>query len=224
MSHHEHYYTLGLNQNAVRRRLLCVRPHPPDARRRRPGDALDGDRHDDDAYGLMTMNGEPTPACLAKQLFAQHVRYGDWIRFPRRRPENARRGRRRRLGRRRPPQRRVRQYGEPAAPGDRLRLGHGAAGLPGGAAARHRAPATGWSASRSTGRSASNGYGVAVVTNAASGDRGSTETSAMPRKPIAIMPQLCADSGRRSLSVRTGHRRYPPALQFGCEGRGVLAG
>jgi hypothetical protein len=36
----------------------------------------------DDAYGLMTMNGRPTPACLAKQLVAQHARYGDWIRFP----------------------------------------------------------------------------------------------------------------------------------------------
>ena len=31
----------------------------------------------------MSISGEPTPACLAKQLFAQHVRYGDWIRFPR---------------------------------------------------------------------------------------------------------------------------------------------
>jgi hypothetical protein len=30
----------------------------------------------------MTMDGRPTPACLAKQLFAQHVRLGDWVRFP----------------------------------------------------------------------------------------------------------------------------------------------
>ena len=36
----------------------------------------------DDTYGLMSIDGEPTPACLAKQLFAQHVRYGDWIGFP----------------------------------------------------------------------------------------------------------------------------------------------
>jgi hypothetical protein len=36
----------------------------------------------DDAYGLMSIHGEPTAACLAKQLFAQHVRYGDWIQFP----------------------------------------------------------------------------------------------------------------------------------------------
>ena len=26
----------------------------------------------------MSISGEPTPACLAKQLFAQHVRFGDW--------------------------------------------------------------------------------------------------------------------------------------------------
>ena len=36
----------------------------------------------DDAYGVMTMEGEPTAACLAKQLFAQHVRHGDWVSFP----------------------------------------------------------------------------------------------------------------------------------------------
>jgi hypothetical protein len=36
----------------------------------------------DDAYGLLSMRGEPTPACLGKQLFAQHVRLGDWVSFP----------------------------------------------------------------------------------------------------------------------------------------------
>ncbi len=36
----------------------------------------------DDAYGLISMDGEATPACLGKQLFAQHVRYGDWVCFP----------------------------------------------------------------------------------------------------------------------------------------------
>ncbi len=35
-----------------------------------------------DAYGLIGMNGEATPAALAKQLFAQNVRRGDCIRFP----------------------------------------------------------------------------------------------------------------------------------------------
>ena len=39
-----------------------------------------GDR--DDAYGLLSMTGAPTPAALAKQLFAQHVRYGDRVAYP----------------------------------------------------------------------------------------------------------------------------------------------
>jgi hypothetical protein len=30
----------------------------------------------------MDKDGEPMPACLAKQLFAQHVQFGDWVRFP----------------------------------------------------------------------------------------------------------------------------------------------
>jgi hypothetical protein len=42
----------------------------------------------DDAYGMMDMDGKPTPACLAKQLFVAHVRHGDWIRFPSHRPES----------------------------------------------------------------------------------------------------------------------------------------
>ncbi len=36
----------------------------------------------DDAYGLMTNEGAPTPPALAKQIVAQHVRRGDLIRFP----------------------------------------------------------------------------------------------------------------------------------------------
>src|SRR5262249_3649631 len=35
-----------------------------------------------DAYGIMTMEGVPTAACLGKELFAQHVRHGDWVTFP----------------------------------------------------------------------------------------------------------------------------------------------
>jgi hypothetical protein len=35
-----------------------------------------------DAYGLITKEGRPMPAGLAKQLFAQHVRYGDFVHFP----------------------------------------------------------------------------------------------------------------------------------------------
>jgi hypothetical protein len=41
----------------------------------------------DDAYALMTSKGEPLPAGLAKQLFVQHVRFGDRLRFPETRHE-----------------------------------------------------------------------------------------------------------------------------------------
>ena len=32
----------------------------------------------------MARDGAPSPACLAKEVFAQHVRHGDWVRFPER--------------------------------------------------------------------------------------------------------------------------------------------
>ncbi len=84
MSHHEQYYTLGLNQNAFGAAYyVSALIHLL-----RGGAELEmrwtATGHDDhtDAYGLMTMHGNPTPAGLAKQLFAQNVRFGDWIRFP----------------------------------------------------------------------------------------------------------------------------------------------
>ena len=89
ISHHENYYTLGLNQNVFGAAyyvsaLINLLRGGADLEMRWTATS-----HDDhtDAYGLMTMKGVPTPACLAKQLFAQHVQYGDWIRFPNRRPE-----------------------------------------------------------------------------------------------------------------------------------------
>jgi hypothetical protein len=36
----------------------------------------------EDAYGLLSKDGVPTPAALAKQIFAQHVRFGDHVLFP----------------------------------------------------------------------------------------------------------------------------------------------
>jgi hypothetical protein len=36
----------------------------------------------EDTYGLISIDGEPTPAAVGKQLFAQHVRQGDWVTFP----------------------------------------------------------------------------------------------------------------------------------------------
>ena len=81
MSHHEQYYTLGLNQNVFgaayyASALIHLLRGGADLEMRWTATAHD------DAYGLMSKDGEPTPVCLAKQLFAQHVRYGDWVRYP----------------------------------------------------------------------------------------------------------------------------------------------
>ncbi len=81
MSHHEQYYTLGLNQNAFGGAYYCSAL----IHLIRGGADLEmrwtATIHADDAYGLVAMNGGPTPAGLAKQIFAQHVRHGDSIRF-----------------------------------------------------------------------------------------------------------------------------------------------
>ncbi len=88
ISHHENYYTLGLNQNAfgaafyVSTLIHLVRGGA-DAEMRWTATA-----HGDDAYGLLTMEGKPMPAALAKQIFAQHVRFGDWVRFPKLKPSH----------------------------------------------------------------------------------------------------------------------------------------
>ena len=137
-----------------------------------------GDR--DDAYGLMSMNGEPTPACLAKQLFAQHVRYGDWVRFPASPPANgadvdaivAWDGNGRRSGvfvntTARPRVLTVADWDE--------KLG----GLQGGPAARREHAATAWPGSRFDGTVRLEGYGMAVVTNAAT-TRRSTDDRNQP--------------------------------------------
>lgn len=82
ISHHENYYTLGLNQNLFGAvfyvsALIHLIRGGADAEMRWTATA-----HGDDAYGLLTMRGEPMPAALAKQVFAQHVRFGDIVRFP----------------------------------------------------------------------------------------------------------------------------------------------
>jgi hypothetical protein len=88
VAHHEHGFTLGLNQNVFggayyASALIHLLRGGAQLEMRWTATAkkLDwGDR--DDAYGIMSMTGEPTPACLAKQLFAQHVKYGDWVGYP----------------------------------------------------------------------------------------------------------------------------------------------
>jgi hypothetical protein len=82
ISHHEQYYTLGLNQNEFGAAfyvsaLIHLLRGGADLEMRWTATA-----HEHDAYGLIYQDGVPTPVCLAKQLFAQHVRYGDWMRFP----------------------------------------------------------------------------------------------------------------------------------------------
>ena len=88
VAHHEQAYTLGLNQNAfgaayyASALIHLIRGGAElEMRWTATSKKLDWGARDD-AYGLMSITGEPTPACLAKQIFAQHVQYGDWIRFP----------------------------------------------------------------------------------------------------------------------------------------------
>jgi hypothetical protein len=84
--HHNHDFVGGLNQNAFgaayyTSALIHLMRGGADLEMRWTATAHD------DAYGVMTMHGEPTPACLAKELFAQHVRYGDWVSFPDHHPD-----------------------------------------------------------------------------------------------------------------------------------------
>lgn len=89
LSHHERYYTLGLNQNAFGAAyyvsaLIHLLRGGADLEMRWTATGHDDQR---DAYGLMNMRGEPTPAGFAKLLFAQHVRFGDRVRFPQNRAD-----------------------------------------------------------------------------------------------------------------------------------------
>jgi hypothetical protein len=86
LAHHEHAFTLGLNQNAFgaayyASALIHLIRGGAEMEMRWTATSKRWDGVDD-TYGLMSIDGEPTIACLAKELFAQHVRYGDWIRFP----------------------------------------------------------------------------------------------------------------------------------------------
>jgi hypothetical protein len=81
MSHHEHYYTLGHNQNQLGAAyyvstLIHLVRGGADLELRWTATAHS------DAYGLLSLEGKPSPAALAKQLFAQHVKFGDAITFP----------------------------------------------------------------------------------------------------------------------------------------------
>jgi hypothetical protein len=93
VAHHENAFTLGLNQNAFggayyASALIHLIRGGAELEMRWSATSKRW-QSEDDSYGLMSVKGEPTPTCLAKQLFAQHVRYGDWIRFPCRRLETS---------------------------------------------------------------------------------------------------------------------------------------
>ncbi len=86
IAHHEDSFTLGLNRNVFgaayyASALINLIRGGAELEMRWTATSKRWDDIDD-AYGLMSIDGEPTPACLAKQLFAQHVRYGDWVCFP----------------------------------------------------------------------------------------------------------------------------------------------
>ena len=81
VSHHEYYYTLGYNQNLLgaayyASALIHLIRGGTDLEMRWTATAHS------DAYGLIYRDGVPSPAALAKQLFAQHVQFGDRLQFP----------------------------------------------------------------------------------------------------------------------------------------------
>ncbi len=81
VSHHEYYYTLGHNQNLLgaayyASALIHLIRGGADLEMRWTATSHS------EAYGLVYLDGKPSPAALAKQLFAQHVKFGDEISFP----------------------------------------------------------------------------------------------------------------------------------------------
>ena len=86
IAHHEHAFTAGLNRNLFgaayyASAIVNLMRGGADLEMRWTATS----KHwygVDDAYGLITNLGRPTPPALAKQIIAQHVRRGDLIRFP----------------------------------------------------------------------------------------------------------------------------------------------
>jgi hypothetical protein len=85
VAHHDNAFTLGLNQNAFgaayyASALIHLIRGGAELEMRWTATSKRWDAVDD-AYGLMSIDGTPTPACLGKQLFCQHVRFGDLVQF-----------------------------------------------------------------------------------------------------------------------------------------------
>ncbi len=86
IAHHEHDFTDGLNRNVFgatyyASAILNLMRGGADLEMRWTATSKHWHGRED-AYGLMSKDGVPTPAALAKQILAQHVRRGDLIRFP----------------------------------------------------------------------------------------------------------------------------------------------
>ncbi len=80
IAHHEHYYTLGVNQNLLGGAFYAsalIHLIRGGAELEMRWTAIGHG----DAYGLLSIQGEPTVAALIKQIFVQHVRYGDEVCF-----------------------------------------------------------------------------------------------------------------------------------------------
>lgn len=86
IAHHEDHFTGGLNRNLFgaayyASAIINLMRGGADLEMRWTATSKHW-RGRDDAYGLLSHLGEPTPAALAKQIIAQHVRRGDLVRFP----------------------------------------------------------------------------------------------------------------------------------------------
>lgn len=86
IAHHEHTFTRGLNRNIFgaayyASAIVNLMRGGADLEMRWTATS----KHwygVNDAYGLLSNLGKPTPAALAKQILAQHIGRGDLIRFP----------------------------------------------------------------------------------------------------------------------------------------------
>lgn len=86
IAHHEHHFTGGLNRNvfgAVYYASAIVNLMRGGAELEMRWTATSKHWYGrDDAYGLLSNEGVPTPAALAKQVIAQHIARGDLVSFP----------------------------------------------------------------------------------------------------------------------------------------------
>lgn len=85
IAHHDHEFTGGLNRNVFgaayyASALINLMRGGADLEMRWTATSKFWFGRED-AYGLLSKDGAPTPAALAKQIIAQHVRHGDAIRF-----------------------------------------------------------------------------------------------------------------------------------------------